>query len=441
MSGMIIQTNIKALDAHRNTKSVASRQFKSAERLSSGLRLNSAADDAAGLAISEKMKAQIRGLNQAQRNSEYGIDLIRTMEGGMDGIQDMMIRQRELIIQALNDTNTDSDKQNIQLEIDQLTAEIASLADRVEYNTLPLLNVPGEGYWIPGSSVGMTLPTGALFPNPTSATPGHASITVSEGTTFTVKVTVEPQYLSGNWPDLIIYAPNGEKFGYNQGGFFNTSSLPSTVNPNAAASVYYTGYNNIATSNPHVEYFTITDVTAAGAGQWMVGMSNQGGNKPITFSLSVEGVDADTLEDLTVIPHGTQDIYVPSELWIQCGANREQGTWVNRYDCRPQSLGISGLVTWPTDAATQSLVNLDNAFGRVNEFRATCGAQQNRLEYTASSLAISALNLEASNSRIADADIAKEMMNLVKANVLQQAGTAMLSQANQAPEAVLQLLR
>ena len=144
MSGTIIATNVPALNAHRSLKNVDSLAATASERLSGGLRINRAADDASGLAISEKMKAQIRGLNQAQRNTQDGISLIITMEGGMNEIQEMMRRQRTLLIQGLNDTNTDEDRDMMQLEIDQLTAEIGGIAERTTFNTIPLLNVPQE---------------------------------------------------------------------------------------------------------------------------------------------------------------------------------------------------------------------------------------------------------------------------------------------------------
>jgi flagellin len=144
MSNMVVNTNIEALNTHRNLKSVGVSSMKAAGKLASGVKINSAADDAAGLAISEKMRSQIRGLQKAERNVEDGVSLVTTMEGGMAEVQDMLNRQRELIIQALNDTNTYDDRMNIQKELDELTDEISAMANRVEFNTIPLLNQTSE---------------------------------------------------------------------------------------------------------------------------------------------------------------------------------------------------------------------------------------------------------------------------------------------------------
>jgi flagellin-like hook-associated protein FlgL len=141
---MVIKTNVPSINAHRNLSNVGVGQSRAMNRLSSGYRINSAADDAAGLAISEKMRAQIRGLEQAERNTNDGISLITTMEGGMEGISGMMIRQRELLIQGLNDTNAESDKAALQAEIDQLLDEIDMVAVRTQFNGIPLLSVPQQ---------------------------------------------------------------------------------------------------------------------------------------------------------------------------------------------------------------------------------------------------------------------------------------------------------
>ena len=139
MSNMVVRTNVNSLNAHRNMKNTGLEQRRAASRLSSGFRINSAADDAAGLAISETMRAQIRGLDQANRNTLDGIALIQTAEGGMQEIGAMIHRMRELVVQAANDTNGLINRQQIQLEIDQLTKEIDKMAHRVEFNNRNLL--------------------------------------------------------------------------------------------------------------------------------------------------------------------------------------------------------------------------------------------------------------------------------------------------------------
>ncbi len=281
MGNTVVNTNVLALNSHRALKNVGNMQASSSEKLATGQRINNAADDAAGLAISEKMRSQIRGLDQASRNAQDGISLIQTAEGGMTEMSEMVQRVRELTVQAANDTNTDEDRQKIDMEISQLGEEISSMSDRVEFNDNKLLNGSGA--------------------------------TVSKSFNFQV-------------------GANSDQFiGVDIGG----------------------GYASMGDS--------------------------------IKSSFTTAGKTSSQI--------------------------------------------------------SSQIDNLDTHLSNINEKRATLGAVQNRLEYTVKSLDISSENLQASESRIRDTDMAKEMMNLTKANVLQQAATNMLGQANQAPQNVLQLLR
>jgi flagellin len=261
-------------------KKVGTAQFTAAARLSSGLRINSAADDAAGLAISEKMRSQIRGLDMASKNSQDAISLVQTAEGGMQEIDNMIQRIRELTVQAANDTNVTSDKENIQKEIIQLSQEVDAMSKRVEFNTRVLLS-------------------------------GAYSVT--------------------------------------------ESALHMQIGANACQSL----------------------------------------------GVVICGV-------------GSNDVCLG---------------------------GISNAITAVGSSASAYLKTLDSGLSVVTTARALLGAYQNRLEYTIKSLDISSNNLSASESRIRDADMGKEMMNLTKANVLQQAATSMLAQSNQNPQMILQLLR
>ena len=276
MSNMVINTNVLALNAHRAMKNVGAAQSQASARLSSGLRINSAADDAAGLAISEKMRAQIRGLDQASRNAQDGSSLVQTAEGGIDQISNMVQRVRELAVQAANDTNVTEDRDKIGEEIGQLTKEIDNMSSRVQFNKKTLL----DGSL---SLTGISLQVGA----------NSGSANVVNFTIGSLKAT-----------DLI-----------------GNSAVDSNANANKTISACDSGLSVIASA------------------------------------------------------------------------------------------------------------------------RAKLGAMQNRLEYTMKSLDISSENLSASESRIRDTDMAKEMMNLTKTNVLSQAATSMLAQANQTPQNLLQLLR
>jgi flagellin len=290
MSNMVINTNVLALNSHRAMKGVGAQQAAASAKLSSGLRINSAADDAAGLAISEKMRAQIRGLDMASKNAQDGSSMVQTAEGGMQQIDNMVQRARELTVQAANDTNDAKDRGKIAQEMTNLFEEINSMSERVEFNGKKLIN----------------------------------------------------------------------------GDFAGTGS----------------------------------------------------------------------------------------ELYLQVGANVDQKIEFNVGSMSVASLGLSDLASDVKSAASATggwtatggeisskLSALDSALSTITDNRSKLGAVQNRLDYTMKSLDISSENLSASESRIRDTDMAKEMMNLTKANVLSSAATSMLSQANQQPQNVLQLIR
>lgn len=483
---MMVNTNVFALNALRNAKSVGSKQAVASARLSSGLKINSAADDAAGMAISEKMKAQIRGMRQAQQNTEDGINLIKTMDGGMNEIQDMFIRQRELIIQGMNDTNSDEDRDKIQMEIDQLTAEIGAVADRVEYNKIPLLNLPVTGEWVTVPGGTYTIPGYMPSPvtlysnfymsnNPLTNIQLQQSIKNStlnpgalqeyhydngSGTITTLTFNIEQYILSYD-------AANGEDFK----DFVSNVLFADPNNIKPADAQYFaertaaalqeglrvaTGDNSITISGVYDDAdgrikFGMTSPSNSKINCytcWSIPDSNGFGHNIIHMAFEQQTAPGGVVvqppyvpEKTIVVPDYTKWIDANSPLWIQNGANDGQGTFVDRYDCRPEALGTKFLFLKPFEVAEQSLIVLDSAFGKVNEYRGKAGAQQNRLEHTDNSLAVAFENLEQANSRIADTDMAKEMMELTKANILQQASVAMLAQASQIPQTVLQLLK
>jgi flagellin len=274
---MIINHNMMAMNAHRNLKTNSFAQEKSLEKLSSGYRINRAGDDAAGLSISEKMRGQIRGLNQASRNSQDGISMIQTAEGALNEVHSILQRARELAVQSSNDTNVTADRTSIQLEVTQLSAEVTRIMNNTEFNTKDLLN----------------------------------------GGAGTVNLQV----------------------GANSGQIMALDFATAGIN--------------------------LTSVAAA----------------------------------------------------------------------------VSGLSITSSATAQAAITTIDTQLGSVSTGRSTLGAWQNRLEHTINNLDNAAENLQASESRIRDVDMAKEMMAFSKNNILNQAATAMLAQANQAPQGVLQLLR
>jgi len=272
---MIINHNLQAMNSHRALGVNSGGQGKSVEKLSSGLRINRAGDDAAGLSISEKMRGQIRGLNQASRNAQDGISLIQTAEGALDETHSILQRMRELAVQAANDTNVAVDRTSIKDEMDQLSAEITRISSNTEFNTMKLLN-----------------------------------------------------------------------------GSFSGKSF-------------------------HI-----------------------GANAAQTLSVAIGSMSATSLGVLAA------------------------------------SIGVGSAAT-----AGNTITQVNKALDKVSAQRSKLGAWQNRLEHTIKNLDNAAENLQASESRIRDVDMAKEMMNYTKTNILAQASQAMLAQANQAPQQVLQLLR
>jgi len=273
---MRINTNIAALNSYNQLQNTNFQMKNSLEKLSSGRRINSAADDAAGLAITKKMTAQIKGLSQAQRNSQDAISLIQTAEGALKETHSMLQRVRELTVQAANDTNTAADRTQIQEEIDQLTAQITDIAKQTSFNEKKLLN--------------------------------------------------------GN----------------------------------------------------------LADTTA-----------------PLKF---------------------------------QVGANKGDEMELNIKNMTAASLGVDALDVTAQSTAAQALTTIDAAISNVSTQRANLGAKQNRLEHTINNLSTTEENLTAARSRVRDADMAKQMMEFTKSRILRQAGTAMMAQANQMPQGVLQLL-
>jgi len=413
---MVVQTNILAINTHRNMKNIGVLQEKTSSRLSSGYRVNTAADDAAGLAISEKMRAQIRGLDQASRNALDAISLIQTAEGGMQEIDNMVQRIRELVVQVSNDTNEHNgqgtgDRQKIQDEINQLIEEIDSMSDRVEFNQKKVINgtyADANEMWqfsvmkFNHASMQTTMySTMAVIASSTasaqSAAMGSASMTLNGAASALAAAKA-----SGT-PEALLSADKA----YNEAGKAFASAVTAYTKARQELLVY-TAYTSEWTA-----------VTASASAQ-VVSWSNTAASQ--------------------VTPNG---------LFMQVGANAAQGVWINIGKVKTDLMGIGDGrgkseidVLQRTGGETTGILDrLDLALTYVTTQRAKLGAMQNRIEFTSRSLDISSENLSAAESRIRNADMAKEMMALTKANVLQQAAVSMLAQANQNPQSILQLLR
>ncbi|WP_126992691.1 flagellin N-terminal helical domain-containing protein [Thermosipho globiformans] len=388
---MRINHNISALNAWRSIGQTNMAMSKTLERLSSGLRINRAGDDAAGLAISEKMRGQIKGLNMAIKNSQDAISLIQTAEGALTEVHSILQRMRELSVQAASDTNTDVDRNQIQAELDQLREEIDRIARTTEFNTKKLLDGKLESFRsevdakvVTGGNIKLELTT----PVSSAATEGTYVVEVgqlngSETSALDVKIT-------------LITA----------GGISTTSATLGA----ASASL-----GNI-TFKWDSTVFDINDF---------------GGALP----------KGEVVDSAVVRVEATNTS--ANQLIFQIGSNEGHNMIAGIDDMSAGALGITttSLDVTTQDAAERSIMVIDAAIHKVSSQRAALGAVQNRLEHTISNLGVAAENLTAAESRVRDADMAKEMMEFTKQQILLQSSMGMLAQANAQPQNVLQLLR
>lgn len=393
---MIINHNMNALNAHRNMGVNNTNAGKSMEKLSSGLRINRAGDDAAGLAISEKMRGQIRGLEQSSRNAADGISMIQTAEGALNETTNILQRMRELAVQASNDTNTSSDREEIQKEIDALTEEVDRIANNTEFNTQKLLN--GNKNGVGGDIV-------------------NAAVNAEQGK-FEVKF--DPAKLTQG-AKLTI---DGETYTITAGDVNNIET-----NLKNSLATKFTDYDFAVTAAGKI---TITQKQGKEADKESMRISLDG--KTATVNVEKVGVSAKDEEVSEGKAH------------VQVGANAKQSMSIEIGDMRAKALEIkkedgSSLSVASAEDANKAIEAFDAALNKVSSQRANLGAVQNRLEYTISNLDNTAENLTSAESTLRDVDMASEMMEYSKNNILNQAAQAMISQANQQPQNVLQLLR
>jgi len=500
MSNTVVNTNVLAINSHRNLKSVGNSQSKSSQRLSSGLRINSAADDAAGLAISEKMRAQIRGLDQASTNSQDGISLLQTAEGGMQEIDNMLQRVRELVVQAANDTNdyTSNDRQKIQDEIDSLIEEIDSMQNRVEFNNKKIINGSAQNkeasidrlkrHQNDYGSTTMTI-------DGKTATVASFTATQVDGNGVTISTKLRDAWVNNLKTDGTTFSDGITALASEGGaGVTLTGRIDWSKIDAVSATVSSIGSSSVnAPANGVTISLASLMVAAQGFDPSVVGSTVPGTLSAASGTMSLNGLNKlvenidSAMEALKGAADGTKEAEAYTELsklktgimayrkvlsdylqidaqktdleknapsdakslYLQVGANANQSIQVNVGSVNTAMLNIgTGAggskinVQDPLGSRISAqLDTLDSALNYVSAQRSKLGATQNRLEYTINSLDVSSENLTAAESRIRDTDMAKEMMNLTKSNVLQQAATSMLAQANQAPQNVLQLLQ
>lgn len=406
---MRINHNIAALNTHRQLTNNSTESGKALEKLSSGLRINKAADDAAGLAISEKMRGQVRGLAQAQRNAQDGISLIQTSEGALNETSSILQRMRELGVQAGNDTNTAQDRTNIQSEMNQMVSEVNRIGDTTEFNTVKLLN---GGMTQVYSSTAQVQTSQALV--------NSASVAITNATSLTAIAG-----LGVNSTDTLTVS-------FYKGGVYTEQTVTVSTIAGIASNAGVTAAFSILASTGSM----VATASTAGISNAIEGLS-------ITVKSSTGTVNTAASQALSSFALTTQarDLTSDNTKTMLIGANSAQTMNLDTDSMKDADLGIKGLDVSTTLRAQTATKAIDGAISKVNAERSKLGAFQNRLEHTINNLGTTGENLTAAESRVRDVDMAKEMMNFSKNNILVQASTSMLAQANQQPQGVLSLLR
>ena len=466
---MRINTNVAALNSYNQLSKTNDNLSKSLERLSSGKRINSAADDAAGLAISEKMGSQVRGLGQAQRNAQDGISMIQTAEGALKESHSILQRMRELSVQAANDTNTEGDRAEIQKEVDQLTSELDRISTDTEFNTQKLLN-------------GNQSATGEMQSNTTNLENFELTDnTVESGeydTEVSTKTVTDTAGFTGGTSSLSEADVSVSSGGVDAGNYQIELEGANTGGDNVTLSLLDSEGNQLDTAEVSTSSGTLTTQANFEANEVSGGVSvatgatvNSNGTASyetqISADMTITGPDGETttetvdasdasaadkdsqlsvnnfgdFEVATDVATGSDTVTVENDsVTLQIGANENQSTNADMNDMSASELGVESVDVTTQEGANSAIATIDDAIEQTSAERSKLGATQNRLEHTINNLNTSQENLTAAESRISDVDMAKEMMNMSKQQILSQAGTAMMAQANQMPQGVLQLL-
>jgi flagellin len=517
---MRINHNISSINTNRLLAGNNGATSKSLEKLSSGLAVNRAGDNAAGLAISEKMRGQIRGLNQASDNANDGISLIQTAEGGLNETHSILQRMRELAVQSANDTNTEADRTEIQKEVDQLTKEITRISTDTEFNTRKLLDGSlaakiDESRFNAGTTgataAGVSIAAGANL-----TADGEYTITISNfvagtnheasGITAAIKAgrestvdglngkTYTYDKAAGKWMDGSNDATSTVTANFditgtpNDGDTLSVSGYTAAVNSTVAKGVgaNITSVAVASGQQNNVNALAGKTITYDGSSsKWMdgandvtalftVGGTPTNGDTIVvgpytaevhaavtphseaktdgtdsTYNVAIKGpnqedvsVSAFNLKGITA--NGVMKVAVKTAdaaLTFHIGANSGQSTKLTVQDMGAKSLGVEGVDLTTQTSADAAITTIDNAINTVSAQRAALGAMQNRLEHTINNLGTSSENLSAAESQIRDVDMAEEMSEYTKNNILVQAATSMLAQSNQQPQSVLSLLQ
>lgn len=390
--GLSINQNIAAVNSYRNLSNTQNDLSKSLEKLSSGFRINRAADDAAGLAISEGLRSQVGGLKVAARNAQDGISVVQTAEGALTETHAILQRLRDLSVQGANDSNNDKARANIKTEADSLVKELGRIGQSTNFNGTKLLD---------GSAGTLHFQVGA---------DGDANSRISVD-------------LSGANVKSIA----------DQLGAATTGSTMDVLTPtDVTGSFTFTTRETVGGNNVDT---TITTASVGAAGSI----------KTVDDLASALNKDANFSQNLAASVNSDNQLVVTAKDGSAVYGGNTAGTHASAGTGAAASValvpGTTGLDFSTADAAQASIGRIDSQIEAVSTARAGLGAMQNRLEHTIKNINVSVENLSASESRIRDTDMASEMVSFTRAQILSQAGTAMLAQANQIPQGVLSLLR
>ncbi|MCW2276676.1 flagellin [Heliophilum fasciatum] len=476
---MRINHNIPAMNTYLYQSNNTAKATKVMEKLSSGMRINGASDDAAGLAVSEKMRSQIRGLRQADRNALDGISMIQTAEGGLAQIQASLQRVRELCVQAANDTYNLSDRQAVQEEIDQIINGITTTVNTTEYNKTKLLRPPiieastGNGKAdivfvvdntgsMAGTQTNVANNLGAFINSVTGKGVTELRMGVLEYTDFTYDIK---QFSSSPWTGNATDIQDAllKLAATNSGGIENAMTALELV-----ANQYSFHENTNGAITKHVVLVTNENADDEGKLSGTLALLQSKGIRVhgVYDKNFYEGTaDLDTLTQAT----GGKSVNLSSPSWgtelidvigasigsdatpiesdempvitLQIGANQGQTFTLPLFDSRPEKLGLTGLSVATHQSCQEALVKTDEALKTIAYRRALYGAYQNRLEFAGNITGSYQINITSAESRIRDTDMALAMADYTRTNIIDQAATAMLSQANQLPQGILQLLK
>ena len=490
---MVVQHNMQAMNANRMLNITTSSQSKATEKLSSGYKINRAADDAAGLSISEKMRKQIKGLDQASTNAQDGISAVQTAEGALTEVHSMLQRMNELATQAANGTNSESDRQAIQNEIAQLTTEIDRVAETTKFNETYLLKgngktttnvISAKDAGIIGSLTGVGTGTGVFKMDAlkfgstitigskgytigttisdireaitdgkfVSTKPGAGSIIQINGTEYTIAEdkasvdTAENVLLATQIASLVkdgdkvivgtqtmVAMTENATTGKVDGVGDNDASVISAKKAYSLIADELRKASSIGTDAGHEAKVTKTTATVGGTGtvnaNWKTGTQYANDNTQITF----------------IISEGTVQSTQGLQMGLHVGADADETNKITFTidSMTAAGLGVKGLNLVDTTGAkaTYAIDTIAEAISKVSAQRSSLGAIQNRLEHTINNLDNVVENTTSAESQIRDTDMAEEMVEYSKNNILAQAGQSMLAQANQATQGVMSLLQ